>query len=164
VALGAAAALAIAACSGGGSTATPAATPTPATTPTEAPATEAPPEAGVELAVSSNSLGDIVVDGEGRTLYLFEQDTQGDGTSACSGGCADNWPALVVAAGTTPGAGDGVTGEIGTITRGDGSTQVTLNGWPLYYFAGDSAAGDTNGQGLNDVWWVVTGAGEAIKS
>jgi predicted lipoprotein with Yx(FWY)xxD motif len=55
-----------------------------------------------------------------------------------------------------------VTGEIGTITGVDGATQLTLNGWPLYYFAGDSAPGDTNGQGVNGVWWVLTPAGEKI--
>jgi predicted lipoprotein with Yx(FWY)xxD motif len=55
-----------------------------------------------------------------------------------------------------------VTGEIGTITGVDGSTQVTLNGWPLYYYAGESAAGDTNGQGVGGVWWVLTPEGEKI--
>ncbi len=59
-------------------------------------------------------------------------------------------------------AGDGLTGTLGTATRDDGTTQVTLNGWPLYYFAGDAAAGATEGQGLNDVWWLVTPDGSAI--
>jgi predicted lipoprotein with Yx(FWY)xxD motif len=57
---------------------------------------------------------------------------------------------------------EGIEGELGTIEGVEGETQVTLNGWPLYYFAGDSAAGDTNGQGVNDVWWVLTPAGEKI--
>jgi predicted lipoprotein with Yx(FWY)xxD motif len=55
-----------------------------------------------------------------------------------------------------------VTGDVDTITGTDGSTQVTLDGWPLYYFAGDSAAGDTSGQGVDDVWWVVGADGEKI--
>jgi len=61
-------------------------------------------------------------------------------------------------------AGTGVTGTIGTITRDDGGIQATLGGVPLYYFAGDIAAGETNGQGLNDVWWLVDGAGAAVES
>lgn len=175
-ALAAAAALAFAACSGGASPA-PSATPTPTAAPTEAPTeaptqaptqapTEAPTEAppsGPAVAVASSSLGDIVVDANGMTLYLFEADTQGDGKSVCNGACAATWPALLVGGGATPVAGAGVTGTLGTATRDDGTTQVTLNGWPLYYFAGDAAAGDTNGQGLSDVWWVVNGAGDAIK-
>jgi predicted lipoprotein with Yx(FWY)xxD motif len=66
-----------------------------------------------------------------------------------------------VTAGEAP-ALDGVTGDVDTITATDGSTQVTLNGWPLYYYAGDSAAGDTAGQGVNEVWWVVGANGEKI--
>jgi len=160
VALAGVAALAVAACSGSGSNPTPVAT--PMTNPTQA-ATEAPPAAGVEMAVASSSLGDIVVDGEGLALYLFQQDTQGDGMSVCNDDCAASWPPLVVEDGATPEVGDGVTGEVGTATRDDGTTQVTLNGWPMYHFAGDLAAGDTNGQGLNDAWWVVDGAGDAVK-
>jgi predicted lipoprotein with Yx(FWY)xxD motif len=112
------------------------------------------------LTTADSSLGEIVVDGEGMTVYMFDKDTQGADASSCEGECATNWPAVT----TESDAPDveGVTGEIGTITGVDGSTQVTLNGWPLYYFAGDSASGDTNGQGVNDVWWVLTPAGEKI--
>ncbi len=160
-AMAAAAALTLAACSGGASP-TPSATTTPTAVPTAVP-TEGPP-AGPELNIAAGSLGDIVVDADGKVLYLFERDTQGDGMSVCNDACAASWPPLLVDEGATAVAGAGVTGSLGTATRDDGTTQVTLNGWPLYYFAGDSAAGDTNGQSLNDVWWVVTGAGDAIKS
>jgi predicted lipoprotein with Yx(FWY)xxD motif len=87
------------------------------------------------------------------TLYRFEKD--GAGVSNCNGGCAAAWPPLVVAAGQAPTAGDGVTGKLDVITRQDGSLQVTYNGLPLYFFASDSNPGDTNGQEVGDVWYVV---------
>ena len=90
------------------------------------------------------------------SLYVFKPDE--GGTSKCNGECAINWPPL---AGDVT-AGDGVSGELGTITRDDGTTQVTLGGTPLYYFIGDEAAGDVNGQGQNDVWFLATGAGTAV--
>ena len=111
------------------------------------------------LTTAESDLGTIVVDDQGMTVYVFDQDTQGSGESSCSGACLANWPP--VTAGEAP-ALEGVTGDVDTITGTDGSTQVTLNGWPLYYFAGDSAAGDTAGQGVNDVWWVVGADGEKI--
>ena len=131
---------------------------------TEAPDTEAP-ETGAEdggalLTTADSDLGEIVVDGEGMTVYLFDNDTQGGDSSSCEGACATNWPAVTTDSDDP--VVEGVTGEIGTITGVDGATQVTLDGWPLYYFAGDSAAGDVNGQGVNGVWWVVSPAGEKI--
>ncbi len=96
------------------------------------------------------------------SLYLFTNDTQDSGTSTCTGECLAEWPALTTEA--DPAAGDGADATLlGTITRDDGSTQVTYNGWPLYYFADDTAAGDTNGQGLEGVWFLVSPAGEAIE-
>lgn len=112
------------------------------------------------LMLAESSLGTIVVDGEGMTVYMFDNDTQGTATSACTGQCLANWP-IVTTDSATP-AVDGVTGEVATIDSPDGKKQITLNGWPLYYFAGDSAAGDTAGQGVNDVWWVLSPAGEKI--
>ena len=98
-------------------------------------------------------LGDILVDSKGMTLYRFEKDQAN--VSNCSGGCATAWPPLVVAAGQAPTAGDGIAGKLGVITRQDGSRQVTFNGLPLYFFRGDSKAGDTNGQGVAGVWSIV---------
>ncbi|WP_137824782.1 hypothetical protein [Brevibacterium sp. 2SA] len=108
--------------------------------------------ATMSLSTADSDLGEIIVDGEGKTVYQFAKDTQGTDASACEGDCAAKWPAV-------PGDGevelDGVTGETGTITGVDGKPQLTLDGWPLYYFAGDEAAGDTKGQGLMDAWWVL---------
>jgi len=97
--------------------------------------------------------GDVLVDSEGLTLYMFDRDTQGAGASTCSGECARNWPPLTTDG--TPAAGDGVSAELTTFERENGDSQVTAAGWPLYYFAGDEAPGDANGHGLSDVWWVL---------
>jgi predicted lipoprotein with Yx(FWY)xxD motif len=87
-------------------------------------------------------------------VYTFASDTAGSGKSACSGGCLTRWPAVTVAAGATPTAGNGVSGTLATITRADnGSLQVTYNGLPLYFYAGDKAPGDTNGSYTN--WNLV---------
>jgi predicted lipoprotein with Yx(FWY)xxD motif len=112
------------------------------------------------LATADSSLGSIVVDGKGRTVYVFDKDTADSGASACTGECLANWPA-VTAESDSP-AVDGVTGHVGTITRDDGTRQMTLNGLPLYTFVGDSAAGDTTGQGKQGIWWVVAADGTKI--
>ncbi len=122
--------------------------------------TAAAAAAGAEVAVATSELGDILVDGDGRTLYLFTVDTQNGDTSACTGDCLGTWPPLAGEA--TAGAGVDAA-LLGTVTRDDGSAQATYNGWPLYYFAADAAAGDTNGQGVGDVWWVIDPAGNAIQ-
>jgi predicted lipoprotein with Yx(FWY)xxD motif len=131
---------------------------------TAAPATSAPgtvaPAAALMLEVRTDpEVGAVVTGKDGRSLYVFAKDTTA-GQSACNGDCATNWPPLTVAAATDVTAGTGVSGALGTITRADGAMQVTLGGKPLYYFKGDSAAGDTNGQGLNDVWYLATPSGD----
>lgn len=113
------------------------------------------------LGTTDSSLGTIVVDGEGATVYMFDKDTQGTTTSACTGDCLANWPPVTTDA-ATPEV-EGVTGTVATIDTPDGDKQVTLNGWPLYYFAGDATAGDTNGQGVGGVWWVLSPAGDKIS-
>jgi predicted lipoprotein with Yx(FWY)xxD motif len=145
-------ALVLAACGGsddeGAGTAAPA---EPATTAAQA-------AGGTTVAVASGRLGDILVDGDGRTLYAFTKD-QGD-QSACSGQCADSWPALT----GTANAGSGVqAGLLSTATQADGSSQVTYDGRPLYYFAGDAKPGDVNGQGVGNVWFVLTADGQLVK-
>lgn len=112
------------------------------------------------LSTRAGSLGTIVVDTAGHTVYRYDADTQGASHSACTGGCASAWPA--VPAGSV--SGSGVTGKIGSITGVGGKPQATLDGWPLYYYAGDSAAGDTTGQGVGGVWWVVAPAGAEITA
>jgi predicted lipoprotein with Yx(FWY)xxD motif len=119
---------------------------------------EASDEAAVLLADSD--LGAILTDADGLTIYFFANDTEG--TSNCEGECLANWPA--VEAEDSPTAGDGVTAELGTIERSDGTRQLTVNGFPAYYFAGDAAVGDVNGQGQGDVWWVFGADGEHIES
>lgn len=110
------------------------------------------------MQVSTSGLGDIVTDGDGRTLYLFALDNAGP--SVCNDTCATSWPALV---GNVV-AGSGLDGSLlGTATRQDGTEQATYNGWPVYYFANDATAGDTNSQGANDVWWTISPAGKPLK-
>jgi predicted lipoprotein with Yx(FWY)xxD motif len=141
----------------GGDTTTAAAATTQAPATTAAPTTTQAPGGG--LSVASSDLGEILVDGEGRTLYLFVPDDQGE--SVCYDDCEAAWPVFYQEDLGTP--GDGIDGSLlGTTERTDATTQVTYNGWPLYYFAGDAAAGDANGQGLNDVWYVVAPDGSAI--
>lgn len=113
---------------------------------------------GVQLAESS--LGEIVVDGEGITLYLFTNDEPG--VSNCTGGCLDTWPPLHAEDGVPP-LGEGLdAGDFAVITGADGEPQLTFHGWPLYYYAGDAAPGDVNGQSLGDVWWVIDAEGNAV--
>lgn len=106
--------------------------------------------------------GNFLVDDQGRTLYVFANDTQNSGTSACTDTeCTTQWPAVIVTA--TPTAGTGVDASLlGTITRDDGTMQATYNGWPLYYFSEDTAPGDVNGQGMEGLWFVISDGGEAI--
>ena len=158
------AALALSACSSGSATSTTPAgngygNPTPAAT-TTTPAPSTPAATGVGLMTASNSLGTIVTDSAGKTVYMFDKDSQGSGTSSCSGGCLSAWPP--VPAGSGAPELTGVTGKVGTITATDGSQQLTLNGWPLYYYASDAAAGDVNGQGSGGVWWVLDATGTPI--
>jgi len=116
-------------------------------------------ESTVEV-VSDDELGDILADGDGNVLYMFDNDTQGAGASSCYDGCADNWPPLTVDDEAV--AGENVTAELTTFERGDGSTQVAANGWPLYTFANDENPGDTTGQGVGDIWWVLDPAGNPV--
>lgn len=114
------------------------------------------PAAGTAT-VMANTVGGqtiLVASSNGMTVYTFTKDTAGSGQSACTGACLAKWPALTLPSGSSPTAGTGVTGQLGTITRSDdGSLQVTYNGLPLYFYAGDSAPGDTNGSYPN--WNLV---------
>jgi len=115
------------------------------------------------VSAASTRLGMILVDGSGRTLYLFEKDQPN--RSACSGACAAAWP--VDQSSGTPKAGSGVTASmLGTIKRSDNTTQVTYNKHPLYHFQGDSGAGQQNGQAVDAFgakWFVVGPAGGAVS-
>jgi predicted lipoprotein with Yx(FWY)xxD motif len=115
------------------------------------------------VTAASTRLGMVLVDGSGRTLYLFEKDQPDQ--SACSGACAAAWP--VDNSTGTPKAGSGIKASLlGTIRRGDNTTQVTYNHHPLYYYSGDSGAGQQNGQGVvgfGAAWYVVNLDGGAVK-
>ena len=145
-------ALALAACGGSGDEGSGTAAPAePATTAAQA-------TGGTTVAVVNGTLGDILVDGDGRTLYAFTKD-QGD-QSACSGQCADNWPALT----GTATAGTGAQASLLSASmQASGDSQVTYDGRPLYYFAGDAKPGDVNGQGVGNVWFAVTADGQLAK-
>ena len=113
------------------------------------------------VSLRQTSLGDILVGAEGRTLYLFTSDK--DANSTCYGECASYWPPLTTEG--TPLGGDGIDGtKLGISARTDGTTMVTFNGHPLYYFIKDSTAGDVAGQGYNNVWYVLDAKGNAITS
>jgi predicted lipoprotein with Yx(FWY)xxD motif len=118
-----------------------------------------PPAAGGAAAVtvasaSSPTLGVFLTGAGGKTLYILTKDTAN--ASTCAGACATNWPPLTVPAGATAAAAPGVGGTFSTFARADGTTQVANKGMPLYYFAGDTKAGETNGQGSGGVWFVAT--------
>lgn len=102
-------------------------------------------------------LGPMLVGPTGMTLYLYTKDEEG--VTNCAGGCAANWPPLMggfaPAAGYEAMAGEGVTGELGLITREDGGQMLAYNGQPLYYWVKDEVPGDVTGQGVGDVWFVV---------
>lgn len=146
----------LAGCTGGGGqpTDTPTASPTPteASTDSPTPTDAAGSDATVQVA-SHPEYDDILVDAAGMTLYVFDRDTEGDGSSVCTGDCADAWPPLTVTG--EPTAGAGVTASLSTFERESGETQVAAGGWPLYYFNSDGEPGDAEGQGVGDVWWVV---------
>jgi predicted lipoprotein with Yx(FWY)xxD motif len=133
---------------------------------TTTPSQTAPPSADTsapgDLAVADSSLGQIVVDGDGMTVYVFDTDTQGSDASACTGQCAEKWPAVETTS-DAPSV-EGVTGEVATITGIDGGKQLTIDGWPIYTYAGDSAAGDVTGQGVGGIWWAISPSGDRITT
>jgi predicted lipoprotein with Yx(FWY)xxD motif len=115
-----------------------------------------------KIGIASSSVGKILVDSHGRTLYLFVKDK--NGKSACSGACAAYWPPLLAAG--KPQALAGVKASLlGTTRRSNGRLQVTYRHHPLYRYAGDTSKGQMNGQSLDDFggeWWVVSPAGNKI--
>jgi predicted lipoprotein with Yx(FWY)xxD motif len=122
--------------------------------------TTAAASGGAQVKTADAGLGTILVDADGKTLYRFDNDS--GSTSSCEDACASTWPALTTEG--DPTAGDGVdAGLLGTTDRSDGSKQVTYDGHPLYTYAADSAAGDTKGQGVGGIWWVVGADGQEIK-
>jgi predicted lipoprotein with Yx(FWY)xxD motif len=134
-----------------------AATPAPTAAPTVAPS--AAGVAGLTINAATSSLGTFLTGKDGMTLYVFTRDTT-PGSSACTTDqCVGTWPAATVDAGQQATAGSGVTGTLATFQRADGATQVSYDGHPLYYYAGDTTAGDTNGEGVGGIWFVADVSG-----
>jgi predicted lipoprotein with Yx(FWY)xxD motif len=144
-------ALAVAGCGGGGNNSSASSTP-PKTASGQS----------VALGVGNSSLGKILDDSNGDTLYLFKKDA---GTkSACTGACASAWPPLRVSGKPTVGSGASAS-MVGTTPRSDGKPQVTYNGHPVYTFTGDQSPGDTSGQGVNAFgarWYAISAAGNQV--
>ena len=144
-----------AACGSGSATPTSTATAALSTAPASATATST---AAATVEIAATQVGPVLVDAGGLTLYHFTKDTAG--TIACTGDCATRWPPLVLSSGQgTPVAGEGLSGSLGTVKRPDGGVQVTYDGMPLYKYSGDTKPGDTTGQGIGGVWFVVQPAG-----
>jgi predicted lipoprotein with Yx(FWY)xxD motif len=123
-----------------------------------------PSATGTAISAQPTSLGTILVDGRGRTVYVFANDKTN--ASTCDGACAADWPP-VPSPSPLPASPPGVQGALGTTTRSDGSRQLSVAGHPLYTFSGDSAAGQTKGQGITlngGLWTVVSPAGAPDKN
>ena len=152
-------AIAIAACGSGSSSKQPTAG---AGTPAASPAPSSGPASSGTVDLANSSLGPILIDSQGRTLYLWQADT--GAKSTCTGACASAWPPLVTTG--KPTAGSGVSGTLlGTTKRANASEQVTYNGHPLYRFAGDTASRQTNGQrstGFGAPSYVLSPRGNAL--
>jgi predicted lipoprotein with Yx(FWY)xxD motif len=142
----------------------------PSAAPSEAAPSEAAPSepaasaatGDATIALTTNALGTMIVDADGKSLYAFMPDSAG--TSTCYDDCATNWPPLLADDPAAMSVGDGLdASKLTTTDRTDGTKQVKYGDWPLYYFAGDAAAGDTNGQGVGTKWYVVDATGAMIK-
>lgn len=121
-----------------------------------------PSHNGTVISTRTGEYGTFLADGSGRTVYLWTKDSAGK--SMCSGACASAWPP-VPASGAVTASGSAKAAGLGAITRSDGTKQVTYDGHPLYYFAGDSGPGQTNGQGSDAFgarWWLAAPSGMKI--
>src|SRR5947208_1004502 len=131
------------------------------------PSESSPPASGAsagaaELKTASSSAGERVVGANGKSVYFFTKDIKDSGKSACTGGCATSWPAVTTTSAKP--AIDGVAGTIGTIPTADGKMQITINGMPSYYDSKDEDSGDTYGQGVGGVWFLVSPSGSMVTS
>ena len=148
----------LAGCSSSSSPSTPS---TPAAPTSASPSAPAASSATTIKTASNPSLGTILVDSAGMTVYRFDADSVSPPTSHCTGGCAAVWPPVPAGAASSVAQGFSQS-ELGTLTRPDGSKQVTVGGWPVYTYTGDTAAGQANGEHLTlngGVWWAVTTGG-----
>jgi predicted lipoprotein with Yx(FWY)xxD motif len=148
----------------GGDTTTSSTSPPTSSSPTPSESKDTPsPRRSTEVESEDSALGVILTDGNGNTLYAFDPD--GQGASTCYDDCATTWPPFLAKGELeVSGKSDDPTDPklLGTVKRDDGGRQVTYNDWPLYFFSGDQAAGETNGQGVGGVWHVVAPDGDPI--
>ena len=146
------AAMLVAACSSGGSSSS-----------TGAASSAAASGSGATVITTASSSGNtFLASGSGRAIYLWAKDT--GNASACTGACAAAWPPVT---GAATAAGSAKASDLGTITRSDGTKQVTYDGHPLYYFVGDSGPGTATGQGSDNFgakWWLVSPAGSDVTA
>jgi predicted lipoprotein with Yx(FWY)xxD motif len=159
IATGFAVILLVAGCGSGGSASTASSTARVAGASSSARSVQA--SGPVSVAATTGPLGVYLVDGAGRTLYVFDADSAG--TPTCVDACATDWPPLTGVGKPTAAAGAAVD-KLSTVGRADGSTQVRYAGQPLYYYAGDVDAGQTNGAGSDGKWWIVGPDGSPIRS
>jgi predicted lipoprotein with Yx(FWY)xxD motif len=155
------AAVVVAACSSGATSSSAAA---PAASPAGGSSSSASASGGTVITTAKSSAGTVLATSSGRAVYLWVKDT-GD-MSNCNGACAGAWPP-VTTTGTATASGGATASEIGTITRSDGTKQVTYDGHPLYYFSGDSGPGTASGQGSDAFgakWWLVTPTGSDVTA
>ena len=130
---------------------------------TESPSPSPSPASEATVAIVDSSLGKILAGADGRTVYVFMRDAEAEGESTCYDECQQRWPPVTITG--APEAGADVNAELlSTTTRQDGSTQVTYKGRPLYYFSGDESPGETKGQGVGGLWFVVSADGEPVRS
>lgn len=114
------------------------------------------------LKVATHSdYGDYLTGLDDKALYIFKSDVKGSGESTCYDACIASWPAYLIDGADYK---SGLAGDFTVISRSDGTYQLAYNGWPLYYFAGDAKAGDVNGHGVGDVWYVASYKAEASSS
>jgi predicted lipoprotein with Yx(FWY)xxD motif len=155
------AAFALAACGSSSKASSPPTTPTTLQSVTSAPPTTvaAAASANPTVKLAATKLGQVLVDDKGMTVYRFDNDTT-PGKSTCAPGvCANTWPAVIATG--TPTAGPGIAAaKLSTFMRDDGRTQLQFDGHPLYTFAGDTKAGQTNGEGILGKWYAVTATGD----
>jgi predicted lipoprotein with Yx(FWY)xxD motif len=155
-------ALLVAACSSGSSSTAAAGSSSPAGASSSSAA--AGGSGSTVITTVSSSAGTFLANGSGHAVYLWTKDS--NGMSACSGACAGAWPP-VTTTGTVTASGGAKSSDLGTITRSNGTKQVTYDGHPLYFFSGDSGPGMASGQGNDGFgakWWLVSPSGSDVTS
>lgn len=124
------------------------------------------PKPSIVLKMQSSKLGEIMTDSSGNSLYLFTPDSRN--VSVCEGQCLTAWPPVMLSPKDTLANVELQSGlrrsKLGVAMRADGSRQLTYNGWPLYYWFQDKAAGDVKGQWVNNIWFVLNAEGNAITT